>query len=57
MPQYVLCAESEIVYFYAMKKCKTVVGDCGTGHSRRPLAASLTEKIGVTINDKILEYG
>jgi hypothetical protein len=32
-----LRAESEIVYFWAMKKCKTVGGKCGTGHSRRPL--------------------
>jgi hypothetical protein len=38
MPQYVLWAESEIVYFYAMKKFRTVGGKCGTGHSRRPLA-------------------
>jgi hypothetical protein len=40
MPQYVLWAESEIVYFYAMKKFRTVGGKCGTGHSRRPLPAS-----------------
>jgi hypothetical protein len=33
----VLWAESEIVYFYAMKKFRTVGGKCGTGHSRRPL--------------------
>jgi hypothetical protein len=46
MPQYVLWAESEIVYFWAMKKCKTVVGNCGTGHSRRPVGGNAEKRPG-----------